>query len=157
MIEEDIKLLEKRFVKIKTEYYPIFGRKLNIHSITNIIEFIPRINNTGKQKWTIELINNYFDEIEQLNVEKIDRGKMITLFERHLIPIGKYLSVYFKFYYVSNLNWIFIGFFLDALLFIVGISKNYYYIPIGVLFSFFFHLTRSSYKKSKKLAFGLFY
>ena len=145
----------------------IFKRKLDILKSTltdkqlkdvhyqSIYNFLEHFHSFKSEPMQAEISNNlaqYFNEIEEKNYE-LTKSESNALYDNYLMRIGTYYNSHLNFKVYMEPKWaLFISLHVDLILFIFGVLKRLYYIPIATLFftGYFLYL-HVFYKKRNKV------
>jgi hypothetical protein len=116
-------------------------------SIHNFLSYFDQINNKSIRIKIVDYLNSYFDEIQEKGYE-LTKDESDDVCSKYIRRIGTLYNAELNFKpYVKPFWGVFWGINIDFVLFVLGILKYFYYIPVTtVLFAGYFNYLRIFYK-----------
>lgn len=103
------------------------------NSIRNFLLYVDKFEDFIEQRKVIEVIEDYFLQIDE-NLFSFTPSQKMEILRKYITPITYYYQLRFRFKLYINLKYtLFIGLNIDVVLWIVGLLKHIYFIPIATL------------------------
>jgi hypothetical protein len=142
-------ILKKKEQALKDKFPQKYLNTINISQLIFIGEYLNEIKPKSKSRKYKEYLINYLNEFIYSNKE-LSRLEIQKVKDNHLESLISYLRDFHDFYtnFLIFYVYIILGGLVDLFLFIIGLAKYYYYIPLFALLFLFFAIRK--YKKLKK-------
>ncbi len=102
-------------------------------SIKNFLLYVEKFENSLEQRKVIEVIEDYFLQIDE-NLFSFNSSEKMEILRKYINPVAYYYKLRFGFKYFINLKYsFFIGLNIDVVLWIVGVLQHLHYLPIATL------------------------
>jgi hypothetical protein len=125
-------LLEKQ-IHLENTLTPHQLKYIHSRSIRNFLNYLPYINSNYLKNEIINDLNNYFEEVENMNYT-FTRRESGELSIKYLKKIGKIYKLQFNFHTSIPPKYaFFVGIDIDFLLLLFGILKELYFMPIATI------------------------
>ncbi|MFZ1528250.1 MAG: hypothetical protein WAT19_05855 [Ferruginibacter sp.] len=126
------KIFENEIALIESTLSKVEHRMIFFVSIKNFILYIEEIPNVEDREETKKMLAQYFDFIVNEQIIDISLKKFIQ--KKYLIPLSQVYIKNFHFKYHTSLKTIlFISIQIDVLLYIIGISKKWFFLPMATI------------------------
>ena len=143
--------------RIKSELTINELRNIHYKSVSNFLIYFKFLKGENETKIVFKLLNEYFDMLEEHQYQLTEKESKELTFD-YIMQIGNHYSYQLNFKIIMSVGGsLFGGILIDSILFFLGVSKSFYFIPVATIYLLSSHFYKQFYYGKKNKLYGVRY